>query len=110
MSQLNNIENFRGRFDGRGGGSKGNRSTGRYNTRKSTSPIRRQQIYSRSRTLGGTGGGPFWGWNYYPWMRVSYPFYDYAEYPEFIEYAPVDEVKESKKVKEVKEIKEDEKK
>jgi hypothetical protein len=71
----------------------GGRSTSKgqsYNTR------RRPGRYSGTHTLGRTGGVPFWGWNYYPWMRVSYPFYDYAEYPEFIEYATVEEVKETK--------------
>jgi hypothetical protein len=34
---------------------------------------------STSRTLGGTGGGPFWGWGYYP--NYLYPI---------IEYAPID--------------------
>ena len=91
MKNSNNIEHFRVRYDGGSGGS-------RYNSRYSTQPIRRRPIYSStSHTLGRTGGAPFWGWNYYPLMRVSYPFYDYAEYPEFIEYAPVEEVKESKR-------------
>ena len=31
---------------------------------------------STSRTLGGTGGGPFWGWGYYP--SYLYPIIEYA--------------------------------
>ena len=31
---------------------------------------------STSRTLGGTGGGPFWGWGYYP--SYLYPLIEYA--------------------------------
>jgi len=112
MTDSNNVENFTVKNVGRGGGSRGYRSTGgsrstsvsRNNSRKSTPPIRRRPIYSGSHTLGRTGGVPFWGWSYYPWMTVSYPFYDYAEYPEFIEYAPVEEVKEVKEVKESKDI------
>lgn len=106
MTDSNNIEHYRSRFDSRGYRSSGG---SRYNTRKSTPPIRRRPIYSStSHTLGRTGGAPFWGWSYYPWMTVSYPFYDYAEYPEFVEYAPVEEVKEGKIVKD-KEVKDNKK-
>jgi hypothetical protein len=117
MSSFNNIEHYIGRYDRQGGG-RGSYSTARstksqsyskgssYNTQKSTPPIRRKPIYSStSHTLGRIGGGPFWGWNYYPWMTVSYPFYDYAEYPEFVEYAPVEEVKKDIEVKKEKENK-----
>jgi len=99
MNNFNNIEHFRVSYDGRGGGN-------RYNSRNSNPSFRRRPIYSStSHTLGRTGGAPFWGWNYYPWMTVSYPFYDYAEYPEFIEYAPVEEVRVEKEVKKVDEVK-----
>ena len=90
-----NIEYFRRINIGSGG--RGTSKGQSYNTKRSTSPIRRRPgRYSGTHTLGRTGGAPFWGWSYYPWMTVSYPFYDYAEYPEFIEYAPVEEVKENK--------------
>lgn len=103
MINSNNIEHYRVRSEGSRGGS-------RYNTRKSTPPIRRRPIYSStSYRIGRTGGVPFWGWSYYPWMTVSYPFYDYAEYPEFVEYAPVEEVKEDNMVKESKEVKDNKK-
>jgi hypothetical protein len=99
MINSNNIEHFIVRSRGSGGGI-------RYNTRKSTPTNRRRSKYSStSYTLGRTGGAPFWGWSYYPWMTVSYPFYDYAEYPEFVEYAPVEEVKKDKEIKEDKTVK-----
>ena len=99
-----NIEHYTGRQINRGSISRSRGTSYRsyskgssYNTKSSTSPKRRQVYSSTSRTLGGTGGGPFWGWGYYPWTTVLYPFSNYANYPEFIEYAPVEEVKKEEK-------------
>jgi len=106
MSQLNNIENFRDRnVDNR---SRGPTRSGGQNIGRNRSPINRKysRQISRSYRLGGIGGGPFWGWGYYPW-RTLYPIYDYVEYPNFVEYAPVEEVKEE--VKEAKDQKKIEK-
>lgn len=98
MSQINNIENFPSRFDS-------NRGQSRY-VGINRSPRYPRQI-SRSYRLGGTGGGPFWGWGYYPWTTSLYPIYDYVEYPEYVELIPKDEVKKVKE--EVKKVKEEKK-
>ena len=107
MSQLNNIENFKGRNVG--DRSRGPARSGGQNIGRNRSPINRKysRQISRSYRLGGIGGGPFWGWGYYPLTTTLYPIYDYVEYPNFVEYAPVEEVKEEvkEKVKEVKDNK-----
>ena len=106
MDQLNNIENFKSRFEG--GRSRGQARSVSQNIGRNRSPNRRYpRQTSRSYRLGGTGGGPFWGWGYYPWTTSLYPIYDYIEYPEFVELIPKDEVKEVKE--EVKKIKEEKK-
>jgi len=105
-----NIEHYTGLQINRGsisqsrGSSYGSYTGSRYNTKSSISPKRRPVYTSTSHTLGRTGGSPFWGWGYYPWTTVLYPFSTYANYPEFIEYAPVEE--EKKEVKSIEDSKE----
>jgi len=35
-----------------------------------------RKMYSTSHTLGGTGGGPYWGWWYSPFVSYLYPIFD----------------------------------
>ena len=46
---------------------------------KTTPPTRyptERTMYSTSHTLGGTGGGPYWGWWYSPFTSYLYPIFD----------------------------------
>jgi len=52
------------------------RST-KVNTKINTNKNVSNRAY-RTPTLGGTGGGPFWGWSYYPYSSTLYPNIDYV--------------------------------
>ena len=96
---MRELEEFRSRDLGRGGGRGGGRGS---SSNRGSRAIRSSPKYKSSgrvpyRTLGGTGGGPFWGWGFYPWTPVMYPIFDYADYPESIDVIPV---VESKKIME----------
>jgi len=86
---MKELEEFRTRDIGRGGGSGYSANRTKY---RSSGRVPYRQT-STSRTLGGTGGGPFWGWGYYPYTTVMYPIFDYADYPESIDVIPVVESK-----------------
>ena len=100
---MKELEEFRTRDIGRGGGSSSSRSSSnRGSSNRGSRAIRSSPKHKSSgrmsyRTLGGTGGGPFWGWGFYPWTTLMYPILDYAEYPESIDVIPV---VESKKIME----------
>ena len=71
------MEDFRNYQGGRQGG--GSRRSG---YRRSGVGYRRPVVTqtSTTHTLGGTGGGPWWGWRYGYYWPYNYPFFEYNPY------------------------------
>lgn len=92
------MEDFRNYRGGEGGGSRRSPRSGGY--RRSGGGYRRPFVRQTStrQTLGGTGGGPWWGWQYGYYIPSNYPFFEYNPYvPYEIEMVEVEKKKKVEK-------------
>lgn len=93
------MEHFRNYQGGSQGG--GSRHTGGSGVRRSGGGYRRPVVRqtSTSHTLGGTAGGPWWGWQYGYYIPYNYPFFEYNPYVSYVPYeVEVVEVEKKPKV------------
>ena len=87
------MEDFRNYRGGGGGGSRRSPRSGGYRRSPRSGGYRRPFV---RQTLGGTGGGPWWGWQYGYYIPSNYPFFEYNPYVSY--EVEVVEVEKKKKV------------
>jgi hypothetical protein len=86
---MEHFRNYQGGSQGGGSRRSGYRRSGYGGYRR---PVVRQN-------LGGTGGGPWWGWQYGYYIPSNYPFFEYNPYVSYVPYeVEVVEVEKKPKV------------